>query len=253
MSATDGMSFNKDDAFADWGTINIEVPSSYKNQTMVTFKFKEDQEFKVYDVYMYPNDNSDCLSRTVNNCITDYNTTIQFQGPSGENPANVYTRIYLGYGFTNKYKGAHNMIATISGNLIWNIYKGSTNYRIYLSPGSKLYSTDYGSGAYARINRGINSTLGWCKMDESQLYADRKKNAWLCTDKCENRQKWNANYYMVCGIDKSLSATSVLSGWHTSKGATNCGCSQQSTGISGCSYSAGGWTQVPISCGDSKL
>ena len=249
----DGMSFNKEDAYAGRGSVRIEVPSSYKGQTIATFKFKEDQEFHAGSIYMYPNDDSDCGNDKINNCYTDYNTTVQFQGPSGENPANVYTYIYLGYGYKDKYKGSHNMFAQISGHLIWNLYKGSSNYRIYLSPGSKIYSTDYGAGEYARIKRGSDSKLGWCKMDESQLYADRKKDAWLCTDSCTNRQKWNADYYMVCGIDKSLSANQQFSGWYTVKGATRCGCSQQTTTISGCSYSAGGWTQVPISCGDSKL
>ena len=258
----DGMSFNKEDAYADGGTIRLEVPNSYKNQLFVTFKFKEDQVFAVRYVDVYPKDTGTCDNKeTASNCISDFNTTISFKGPSTENPANIYTGLSLGYGYQGGRRIGHNMIMQISGNLIWNMYKGSRNYRIGLSPGSKIYSTDYGAGEYARIKRGSDSKWGWCRMSETfRVVRYGKAKCWIgdCCSNCKFRpdrgDDYVSDYSMSCSIAKDESKQYEGGFFKTS--SSNCKCGNQSpddTQINRCIVDFGGNTQNLMTCGDSKL
>ncbi len=258
----DGVSFNKEDAYAGRGYMDIQVPASYKRQTMVTFGFKEDQEFKIGSVYMYPKDVGVCNFQNSGNCLTDYNTTISFTGPSSENPANVYTSIYLGYGYQGGTKIAHNMIAKLSGALVWNMYKGGGNYNITLSPGSKIYSTDYGSGEYARIKRGSDSKWGWCRMSSTYRVVRYGKHSGClfsnCCGDCKFRtdkgDDYVENYSMVCSVNKSASKSYIAGMSLTS--SSNCKCGNQrpnQSQLNRCIVDFGGHTHVLMNCGDSKL
>ncbi len=184
----DGMSFNKEDAYAGRGYMDIQVPSSYKGQTMATFKFKEDQEFKIGSVYMYPSNDDK---------FTDYNAKLSFVGPTSENPATVYTKLNLGHN-SDATKTSHNMITELSGHLVWNLYKGNSTYPISLSTGSRIYSTNFGSGEYAKIKKGSDTYWSSCQAVNEQLTERKAKYFPGCKTKQHCDRYSGDKVYFAC-------------------------------------------------------
>ena len=208
----DGMSFNKEDAYAGRGYIDIQVSNSYKGQTIATFKFKEDQEFKIKEVYMFPNGDDP---------YTDYNSKVKFVGPSSENPANVYTKLGLGYSYYGSVRRGHNMIAELSGHLIWNLYKGSRTYPIVLGTGSRIYSTNFGSGEYARIKRGSDTYWSSCQAVDEQLRERKARYFPGCKTK-QYCDRYSGNeFYVTCQVTNSgISTVLETSCYWYSKGSS---------------------------------
>ena len=250
--SSNGYSYNTESGYS-WGTMKIEVPVGYKSLTMAEFRFKDNQDFKVSSLYMYP---------ATRDMYADYNTTIKFIGPSSDEPANVYTSIYLGlddsYDINNR-KISHNMYADISGSLIWNLYKGSSNYSITLSPGSRIRSTDYGSGEYARIKRGSDSKWKYCQMSETQRVVRYGKHSgcWFsnCCSDCKFRpdkgDDYIHDYALACSVDKSGSTSSSGGTYKTS--SSNCSCGNQQpdrNSLKSCIIQFGEYTHTLLTCGE---
>ncbi len=200
----DGMSFNQEGVYAGRGKIDIEVSPSYKGKNMATFRFKEDQEFSVGSVYMYPSQDDSGA---------DYDTSIAFIGATTENPAKIYTKLFLGTNY-NHSKRAHKMHTKLSQNLIWHVYKNSKAYDIYLSSGSSIISKDYGSGEYAKIKYSSDGYWQSCSM-KNHIMKPHVHFKWAVTycksdgkrTRCENKEA--KDDYILCSVDSKKQARLV--------------------------------------------
>lgn len=167
---TNGYNFNI-------SSLYLEVPSSYKNQEFANFRFLGGETVRGGSIYLYP---------ATDDRYADWGTTISFNGPSGASPVNVYSNIYIGNnGYTNT-KRTRVMNVNLSGNLIWNLFEGKTDYWVGASTNSSLRSVDYGSGNYAKIK--YNSTSYWrhCSANQKLAYGKQEKSKCLPARNCYN-------------------------------------------------------------------
>ncbi len=208
----------------DAGTINIEIPTSYKSSQMVKFTLAEGQEFRATNLYIYPaTDTYTSYDRNNGNKFPEAQTwtaSVGFVGPSGSAPANVYTNVYIGYNNTQN-KRARGMSVQLSGNLLWNVYEGSSKKYIGLSAGSKIESTNYGFGNYARLVFGSGVYKKSCQMRDTIYYIVNRHKGWSCATK---RWDEHSNYFVMCQIygGSTLSAVTRL-GEYSCRG-DGCGC-----------------------------
>ena len=187
------------------------------------FTFKAGNVFNGGTVYVYPSWGTSGEKHYYERKVSGYLT---FVGPSDATPANVYTNVrigYEGYGYDGQaqYDGtgllystygwaAPGMEVRLSGNLIWNMYNGKTNYVVGTTPESTIYSTDYGSGNYAKIKYSSNGYWKWCKGLTQMLCNDHRKHTKLCTGSCSlyNESKpYTDGYWWFSTINKDKKQT----------------------------------------------
>ncbi len=210
-----GYSYNESSSYSS-GTINILIPEKYRNRTPASFSFGPRQEFRVStlaissatDQYRssHPSITTDIVGQSLP-LAYPYYTTVDFEGPSSSNTANIYTNLYLGY-IPGKTLRTSFLTLRMSGNLDWNLYGNSRNYYINLTTGSKIYSTDYGYGNYARIWAGYNTSYGWCKMTDT-VYFGRDRHRFLdcqadsCITSSGDNSPLGLSSYYACSIGSS--------------------------------------------------
>ena len=185
----------------DMGSLYLEVPTSYKNSQIASFTLREGQEFRGSSLYIYPT--SDTYKYVDNSFpgATNWGTYVNFYGPYTASAANVYTSVYVGY-YGNKR--ARGMSIMLSGNLNWNMYEGSSKKYIGLTPASKITSTDYGNGNYARLVFGSNVYKSQCSMKGDVDYVVNRHKFLSCACK-----RWDndANYYVSCKVNVNGNST----------------------------------------------
>lgn len=150
----------------------LEVPTSYKNSQIASFTLREGQEFRGSSLYIYPT--SDTYKYVDNSFpgATNWGTYVNFYGPYTASAANVYTSVYVGYYGSKRARG---MSIKLSGNLNWNMYEGSSKKSIGLTSASKITSTDYGSGNYAKLVFGNGVYKRSCQMRDTIYYIVNRK------------------------------------------------------------------------------
>ncbi len=244
----------------DIGSLYFEVPESYKNKEFAELKFQGGETVEGGSIYLYP---------SIQDFGNDWGTYVSFKGPSAGSSVNVYSNVYIGYqGYVDsgydpskggKGKGTRVMQVKLSGNLVWNMYEGSRNYKVAVTPNSQLISVDYGSGNFAKIQ--YNSTSNWrhCSGETRMLYGDRKKNAKFCTGDCHtymNYKNYNeAPYYFMTTIDKDQKRTLEYYVYYIKTGTNSrCNCYKPTTDVNwsdGYFYIDGNteWKQYLVNCG----
>ena len=185
----------------DMGSLYLEVPTSYKNSQIASFTLREGQEFRGSSLYIYPT--SDTYKYVDNSFpgATNWGTYVNFYGPYTASAANVYTSVYVGYYGSKRARG---MSVKLSGNLNWNMYEGSSKKYIGLTPASKITSTDYGSGNYARLVFGSNVYKSQCSMKGDVDYVVNRHKFLSCACK-----RWDndADYYVSCKVNVNGNST----------------------------------------------
>ena len=185
----------------DMGSLYLEVPTSYKNSQIASFTLREGQEFRGRSLYIYPT--SDTYKYVDNSFpgATNWGTYVNFYGPYTASAANVYTSVYVGYYGSKRARG---MSVKLSGNLNWNMYEGSSKKYIGLTPASKITSTDYGSGNYARLVFGSNVYKSQCSMKGDVDYVVNRHKFLSCACK-----RWDndADYYVSCKVNVNGNST----------------------------------------------
>ena len=185
----------------DMGSLYLEVPTSYKNSQIASFTLREGQEFRGSSLYIYPT--SDTYKYVDNSFpgATNWGTYVNFYGPYTASAANVYTSVYVGYYGSKRARG---MSIKLSGNLNWNMYEGSSKKSIGLTSASKITSTDYGSGNYARLVFGSNVYKSQCSMKGDVDYVVNRHKFLSCACK-----RWDndADYYVSCKVNVNGNST----------------------------------------------
>ena len=185
----------------DMGSLYLEVPTSYENRQIASFTLREGQEFRGSSLYIYPT--SDTYKYVDNSFpgATNWGTYVNFYGPYTASAANVYTSVYVGYYGSKRARG---MSVKLSGNLNWNMYEGSSKKYIGLTPASKITSTDYGSGNYARLVFGSNVYKSQCSMKGDVDYVVNRHKFLSCACK-----RWDndADYYVSCKVNVNGNST----------------------------------------------
>ena len=185
----------------DMGSLYLEVPTSYKNSQIASFTLREGQEFRGSSLYIYPT--SDTYKYVDNSfpSAANWGTYVNFYGPYTASAANVYTSVYVGYYGSKRARG---MSVKLSGNLNWNMYEGSSKKYIGLTPASKITSTDYGSGNYARLVFGSNVYKSQCSMKGDVDYVVNRHKFLSCACK-----RWDndADYYVSCKVNVNGNST----------------------------------------------
>ena len=185
----------------DMGSLYLEVPTSYENSQIASFTLREGQEFRGSSLYIYPT--SDTYKYVDNSFpgATNWGTYVNFYGPYTASAANVYTSVYVGYYGSKRARG---MSVKLSGNLNWNMYEGSSKKYIGLTPASKITSTDYGSGNYARLVFGSNVYKSQCSMKGDVDYVVNRHKFLSCACK-----RWDndADYYVSCKVNVNGNST----------------------------------------------
>ena len=217
----------------DMGSLYLEVPTPYKNRQIASFTLREGQEFRGSSLYIYPTSDSYVFHNKDNGntfpSAANWGTYVNFYGPYTASAANVYTSVYVGY-YGNKR--ARGMSIKLSGNLNWNMYEGSSKKSIGLTSASKITSTDYGSGNYAKLVFGNGVYKRSCQMRDTIYYIVNRKSGMSCATK-----NWDADsgYYAACTINASNSLSSVSStGSMSCRKTKKCGC-RETLFQSGCS------------------
>ena len=206
----------------DMGSLYLEVPTSYKNSQIASFTLREGQEFRGNSFYIYPTSDSFVFHNKANGntfpSATNWGTYVNFYGPYTASAANVYTSVYVGYYGSKRARG---MSIKLSGNLNWNMYEGSSKKFIGLTSASKITSTDYGSGNYAKLVFGNSVYKRSCQMCDTIYYIVNRKSGWSCATK-----RWDADsgYYAACTINASNSLSSVSSTGEMSCRGSRCNC-----------------------------
>ena len=188
----------------NFGTLYLEVPSSYKNSQIASFTLGEGQQFKGNNLYLYPTTDS---YRNGNNTFPqadNWGTYVNFYGPSSSVPAEVNTSAYIGYYGS---KRARNMSVRLNGNVRWNMYQNSTKYSIGLTPGSNIISNNYGSGNYPRLVFGTNVYKSQCSMPANVEYVINRHSFMSCACK---RWENDASFYVSCTVNMSSTSTSGM-------------------------------------------
>ena len=189
----------------DISSLYLEVPASYKNKEFANFKFQGGETVEGGTWYVYP------AGRYQQEY---YGTTISVQGPSSGSVVNFYTNLRLGYRSGDFSTRQMNMV--LSGNLIWNMYNGSRNYTILLSPNSQIYSSDYGSGDYAKIKYSSNGYWKKCGMRDRQGIPWRHR--WWsfgCKENNHCNNQTGDKDYIVCDVNKNNKSTIKYAAWYT--------------------------------------
>ena len=189
----------------DMGSLYLEVPTSYKNKEFANFKFQGGETVEGGTWYVYPAGKYQ---------QEYYGTTISVQGPSSGSVVNFYTNLRLGYRSGDFSTRQMNMV--LSGNLIWNMYNGSRNYTILLSPNSQIYSSDYGSGDYAKIKYSSNGYWKKCGMRDRQGIPWRHR--WWsfgCKENNHCNNQTGDKDYIVCDVNKDNKSTIKYAAWYT--------------------------------------
>ena len=185
----------------DMGSLYLEVPTSYKNSQIASFTLREGQELRGSSLYIYPT--SDTYKYVDNSFpgATNWGTYVNFYGPYTASAANVYTSVYVGYYGSKRARG---MSIKLSGNLNWNMYEGSSKKSIGLTSASKITSTDYGSGNYARLVFGSNVYKSQCSMKGDVDYVVNRHKFLSCACK-----RWDndADYYVSCKVNVNGNST----------------------------------------------
>ena len=185
----------------DMGSLYLEVPTSYKNSQIASFTLREGQEFRGSSLYIYPT--SDTYKYVDNSFpgATNWGTYVNFYGPYTASAANVYTSVYVGYYGSKRARG---MSIKLSGNLNWNMYEGSSKKSIGLTSASKITSTDYGSGNYAKLVFGSNVYKSQCSMKGDVDYVVNRHKFLSCACK-----RWDndADYYVSCKVNVNGNST----------------------------------------------
>ena len=217
----------------DMGSLYLEVPTSYKNSQIASFTLREGQEFRGSSLYIYPTSDSYVFHNKDNGntfpSAANWGTYVNFYGPYTASAANVYTSVYVGYYGSKRARG---MNIKLSGNLNWNMYEGSSKKSIGLTSASKITSTDYGSGNYAKLVFGNGVYKRSCQMRDTIYYIVNRKSGMSCATK-----NWDADsgYYAACTINASNSLSSVSStGSMSCRKTKKCGC-RETLFQSGCS------------------
>ena len=217
----------------DMGSLYLEVPTSYKNRQIASFTLREGQEFRGSSLYIYPTSDSYVFHNKDNGntfpSAANWGTYVNFYGPYTASAANVYTSVYVGYYGSKRARG---MSIKLSGNLNWNMYEGSSKKSIGLTSASKITSTDYGSGNYAKLVFGNGVYKRSCQMRDTIYYIVNRKSGMSCATK-----NWDADsgYYAACTINASNSLSSVSStGSMSCRKTKKCGC-RETLFQSGCS------------------
>ena len=207
----------------DMGSLYLEVPTSYKNSQIASFTLREGQEFRGSSLYIYPTSDSYVFHNKDNGntfpSAANWGTYVNFYGPYTASAANVYTSVYVGYYGSKRARG---MNIKLSGNLNWNMYEGSSKKSIGLTSASKITSTDYGSGNYAKLVFGNGVYKRSCQMRDTIYYIVNRKSGMSCATK-----NWDADsgYYAACTINASNSLSSVSStGSMSCRKTKKCGC-----------------------------
>ena len=228
----------------DIGSLYLEVPDSYKNKEFANFKFQGGETVEGGKILFFPSDKK---------ISENWGSWLTFKGNSSGTETNVYTNVYVGVNSTSPSKTARSMYIKLSGNLIWNLYKDSSNYSITLSGNSAVMSQDYGSGNYAKIKYGSNKLWRHCSMAESQLsqYVDGRK-FW---GTCKGKNRWNSDYNIVCSVNQTghVSLNSKLVFKQESGRAHKCDlCYTQVSSSCGISFNHKycGATQQLLTCGE---
>ena len=188
------------------GYLYMIVPSSYKNRTFASITLSDGGSFNGGYWYVYPDGDKK---------QEYYKTTILVKGPTSGAAGNINTNLSLGY--RSGYGYAREMTMQLSGNLLWNLYNGSKNYTITLSPNSQIYSSDYGSGDYAKIKYSSNGYWKKCAMRDRQGIPWRHR--WWVPFKCKesnhcNNTTWSADY-IVCDVNKDNKSTIKHADWYS--------------------------------------
>ena len=185
----------------DMGSLYLEVPTSYKNSQIASFTLREGQEFRGSSLYIYPT--SDTYKYVDNSFpgAANWGTYVNFYGPYTASAANVYTSVYVGYYGSKRARG---MSIKLSGNLNWNMYEGSSKKSIGLTSASKITSTDYGSGNYAKLVFGSNVYKSQCSMKGDVDYVVNRHKFLSCACK-----RWDndADYYVSCKVNVNGNST----------------------------------------------
>ena len=217
----------------DMGSLYLEVPTSYKNKQIASFTLREGQEFRGSSLYIYPTSDSYVFHNKDNGntfpSAANWGTYVNFYGPYTASAANVYTSVYVGYYGSKRARG---MSIKLSGNLNWNMYEGSSKKSIGLTSASKITSTNYGSGNYAKLVFGNGVYKRSCQMRDTIYYIVNRKSGMSCATK-----NWDddSGYYAACTINASNSLSSVSStGSMSCRKTKKCGC-RETLFQSGCS------------------
>ena len=213
-----GYSYNESSSYGS-GTINILIPAKYRSSNPARFTFGSGQVFKVSNLAIssatdqYMTTHSGITTAIVNQYLPlayPYTATIDFEGPSSSGTANVYTNLSLGY-IPGRTLRTSFLTLRMSGNLDWNMSGRYANHTIGLSTGSKIYSSDYGHGNYARIYNGSNKSYAWCKMTDT-IYYGRDRHRFL---DCEAD-----SHIESVGTNEPLGASSYYACYISSSGST---------------------------------
>ena len=156
-------------------SLNLEVPSSYKNKEFANFKFQGGETVRGGSIYLYP---------ASDNMYSDWGTYISFNGPVSGSVANVYSNIYIGNNGSANTRRARVMNVNLSGNLIWNMFNGKTDYWVGLSPNSHLQSVDYGSGNFAKIKYNATSYWRYCAGSSKLAFGELILNFYIDLSMC---------------------------------------------------------------------
>ena len=173
----------------DVGNLYLEAPASYKNKEFAIFNLKEGNIVKG-SIALYP---------AWDDPTVDWGTSMRFVGSNNSGAANIYANLYAGYNGTKNGNRARDMNIVLSGNVAVNLFSGSSNYVLGLSANSRIYSSNYKSGYYAKIVPSTGTQWGFCKMASSQYYHHHRKKLTHCQD-----VQWEkTDYYISCSVDKS--------------------------------------------------
>lgn len=183
----------------DISSLYLEVPASYKNKEFANFKFQGGETVEGGSIYLYP---------AADDALGYWGTSVIFDN-SGDAEVNVASSIYVGH--RGSSLRGRQMSVKLQGNLTWSLYKGSTDYKVVLSPNSQFYSGDYGSGNYARIKYGSGKYWQKCTMRDHVRTPFR--HTWWVPFKCKNNHYCEdgtaSGDYMACSINKDKSAITL--------------------------------------------
>ena len=171
------------------GNLYLEAPASYKNKEFAIFNLKEGNIVKG-SIALYP---------AWDDPTVDWGTSMIFVGSNNSGAANIYANLYAGYNGTKNGNRARDMNIVLSGNVAVNLFSGSSNYVLGLSANSRIYSSNYKSGYYAKIVPSTGTQWGFCKMASSQYYHHHRKKL----TRCQDVQWEKTDYYISCSVDKS--------------------------------------------------